>query len=312
MTGEWSAEDYEAAAIALAEEGKFGSAWVQLATALSSDPLHSGRLKLADAWMNEHAEALTTDQEHGKFFGVIALCARLHAQRGQATEALDSLLQVAAFRPDVPYLGWLEQWQHLSLEECDLDEVGPNLSQLVQALGPAEVADPGRRINAHRALNLVRKFLGAHPGHEQLIILEITLLRRLGEESLAVEVAVHQYEIAPSWRTAVTAANACRGVGRLDQALEYYQQATALAPEHVATHLDIGDVYVGKRQYEEALQAYTAALRLEPTNVWAKGASCIARSHLTPTSESQREARAWENHEQIGARLHALFAIKDV
>lgn len=311
MTQQSSAEDYEAAAIALAEDGQFGSAWVQLATALSLDPLHSGRLKLADAWLKEYPEALTSAQEHGDFFGVVALRARLHAHQNQTAEGFALLLQVAAFRPDLPYLEWLNQWQHLPIAECDLDEIGPSLAGFVQALGPAQIENPGRRINAQGALDLVETLLAGHLHHEQLMILKITLLRRLGEKQLALEAATDHFSSAPSWRTAVTAANACRAIGQLDQALGYYRRAIALDPGQVTTYLDVGDTCVERQGYEEAQQAYSEALRLDPLNIWARAAASIARHRVAPTAQSLKEARAWENHETIGKRVRALFASEE-
>jgi tetratricopeptide (TPR) repeat protein len=154
---------------------------------------------------------------------------------------------------------------------------------------------------------LVERLLTAHPGHEQLTVLSVTLLRRLGEEEAALEVAAAQYEAAPSWRIAVTTANAYRGAGRLGEALSYYQRAVQLEPQHASTYLDIGDVRVIQHRYDQAFEAYSAALRLDPAHLWAKAASCMALARWKPTPKAEREAQAWQNHEQLGPRLRALF-----
>jgi tetratricopeptide (TPR) repeat protein len=310
MDGHLTADHYEVAALDLAKKGNYPLAFVQMATALSSNPLDTKRLRIADSWLTSHADALMNLSEHADFFGVIALRARLHAHRRQVSQALALLLQVVAFRPDVPYLAWLGAWQDLAWGECNLDEVGPSLAAFVQALGPSISATPGRRVNAQHASVLVRQLLSAHRGHEQLTVLGITLLRRLDEEEAALKMAVSQFEAVPSWRIAVTAANAYRGAGRLDEALSYYQRAVQLEPQHVTTYLDLGDLHVTQRRYDKALEAYSAALQLEPANLWARAAGCITLARWKPTPESQREARAWENHEQIGQRLRALFELE--
>jgi cytochrome c biogenesis protein CcmG/thiol:disulfide interchange protein DsbE len=55
-------------------------------------------------------------------------------------------------------------------------------------------------------------------------------------------------------------------LGNLDGALEHYLQCVEIDPDDVATQLRIGEVYVRKKDYERAREAWERVLELDPGN----------------------------------------------
>ncbi|MEM7584891.1 MAG: tetratricopeptide repeat protein [Acidobacteriota bacterium] len=71
--------------------------------------------------------------------------------------------------------------------------------------------------------------------------------------------------------TRSAAAHLTRGLhatynGRLDDALEEYRKALALAPEDPVVHQSLGSAYVASKQLEKALEHYREAVRLAPSD----------------------------------------------
>ncbi len=55
--------------------------------------------------------------------------------------------------------------------------------------------------------------------------------------------------------------------GELDKASQAYEQITQSYPRDYRAHLDLGNVYGGRGQYEKAIEAWQQSLRLAPDNV---------------------------------------------
>jgi len=68
--------------------------------------------------------------------------------------------------------------------------------------------------------------------------------------------------------------------GKLDEALQYYNQAGQLNPSNVTTRLNVGTLYQQKKSYDAAIAAYESILILYPDNVNANfyRAQCLAAS----------------------------------
>jgi len=56
------------------------------------------------------------------------------------------------------------------------------------------------------------------------------------------------------------------GIGRFNEALEYFQQAIALNPGFAKVHESLGNACYNLRQYDQALASYTKALELDPSS----------------------------------------------
>lgn len=74
---------------------------------------------------------------------------------------------------------------------------------------------------------------------------------------------------------------------RLEEALEAYDEATALDPENTGAWLGKGTVLDGLGMYDQSLEAYEAALKLDPQlfYAWTKKGDLLAK--LGKTSEAQ-------------------------
>ncbi|HYO72139.1 MAG TPA: hypothetical protein VEU33_39310 [Archangium sp.] len=75
----------------------------------ATDPLNPEFLDTAEALLRsgpENAAGLVPLHGNPEWFAEVALHAWLLARTGNATPALSILLQVAAVKPDVPYLVW--------------------------------------------------------------------------------------------------------------------------------------------------------------------------------------------------------------
>lgn len=68
--------------------------------------------------------------------------------------------------------------------------------------------------------------------------------------------------------------------GKFDEALQHYSKAEYLNPSNVTTRLNVGTLYQAKKDYQNAIQAYDSVLALYPNNADANlyKAQCLAAS----------------------------------
>src|SRR5439155_5693634 len=68
-------------------------------------------------------------------------------------------------------------------------------------------------------------------------------------------------------KLSITAAYYSNVTGELEKAAQTYEEEIASYPRDYRAHLDLGNVYTGEGQYEQASEAYRQSLRLAPDNV---------------------------------------------
>jgi hypothetical protein len=158
--------EYAAAAQDAAERGDLQLALEQVAAALSFDPESAAYRAILALILTKTKNPLPLVAARGSvFFGSIALRALLLAERGEVGRAVPLLLQVAAFRPAIPYLAWTYEWvETRGLRGLRVDDVCLRARALLRAARVAE----------HR--------LGCEPNVRALIV----LLEALREERTAV------------------------------------------------------------------------------------------------------------------------------
>lgn len=117
--------EYAAAAQSAAERGDLPLALEQIAAALSFDPESSAHRAILALILTKTKNPLPLLASQGSvFFGSMALRALLLAERGEVGRAVPLLLQVAAFRPGIPYLAWVHEWiETRGLRGVPVDEV---------------------------------------------------------------------------------------------------------------------------------------------------------------------------------------------
>jgi tetratricopeptide (TPR) repeat protein len=197
----------------------------------------------------------------GAFFGLCAARARVLARLGRTGEALDALLQVAAFRPRVAVLPWALRWV---AHPKGVRRVDPSaLAARVFAFAAAardDSTDEGTRANLEAALALTEKVAGGKDQDLALSIARARLLRALGRtfDALSMLEAVDD-----CWEIALERAALSAEVGDGDGRIEWLSRARDGHPDEASIHLELGDALVDEGQLEPAAESYGRALRLD-------------------------------------------------
>lgn len=135
-------EEADLAADAL-EAADLRTALHHIAGALSADPLRPRFLEIADDLFERLPDPIAaTLPDERPWFGNVALHARALARDGRHTEALHLLLQIAAARPDVPYLTWAIDWLEAPATAIDPEALIPAFGRVLERVPPTE---PGLR-----------------------------------------------------------------------------------------------------------------------------------------------------------------------
>jgi len=111
-------------------------------------------------------------------------------------------------------------------------------------------------------------------------------------------------------KLSITAAYYSNVTGELEKAAQTYEEEIASYPRDYRAHLDLGNVYTGEGQYEQASEAYRQSLRLAPDNVGPYEGlvnSLLALQRFDKGRELIRQAQARKLDDYL---LHsALYAL---
>ena len=287
-----------------------------LAVALSLAPLDGDALALLDEVLGAAGdgalEALAV--EDGTYFGLVALRAYVLAGRGRFDEACGLLFDVATFRPALPYLAWLERWRQRRFvaEPPDAAFAEAFAARVVSYAKAARAEAAGRglaegsRRNLEAALSALTWLAAGDPPRSRVAFATSFALRLLGRAAEASEVAGGWFAREPSWVSAVEAAAACRASGDAEGALRYYGEALSRRPDDVATRLDLGDVLLDERRFEEAARVYGEVLERAPHHPWAEPSFAFAEYGRTREARWREALRAMAEREPTRARASAL------
>jgi tetratricopeptide (TPR) repeat protein len=209
------------------------------------------------------------------FHGTAVLRAALLARAGELTQAAELVLAAVPAAPAAHYLEWLEGWldQPHALQALDPETIERAAGTLCRGeLGP----DLGRRVAA-----LLRLISDAHPSSAPLGFLACVQLRKAGQVQEAVDFGQARAYEWPSYQVFIALGGALRQVGELEAALDAFGGALRHArneQDQVGAGLDIGDLLMELRRYDDAAKAYGRVLEVDPDEAWATASALYLRA----------------------------------
>ncbi|GBD37594.1 TPR repeat-containing protein YrrB [bacterium HR36] len=222
-----------------------------------------GRLTLAEQLYRKLVEFYPN---YAAGYGNLGLVLR---RLGRTDEAVYSFLRALQLDPN-----FVEALNNLALLLRDmgrLQEAVQYLERAVQirpnqAVLHANLAQIYRALNRHEhAVRHFRHALTAQPGHLDICLSLSLSLLALGEEAEAENWARHATILAPgsadSWNTLGTILSS---MGRYREALDCFNQALQMEPQHHLAHLNRGLVFLLERNWERGWEDYEHRVYLRP------------------------------------------------
>jgi len=251
-----------------------------LASALAADLEDERFLRLADALAARaprDLRPLFPERKDGKtYYAAGALEAWIHASRGEATEALALLVQVAIARPEERWLSWAGRW-------LLRDGFAAAVQPLTFAATLARLRERAELRDAPRLLDELGALVGhvaRATGSGELVVVAARLLRLHGQAGRALALGLEVDAATPSYGSALAAAYACRELGRPEEALIWFRRASSRAPAEESCRMDIADTLTAVGRDAEALAVYEDTLRREPRHPWALPSALYLRAAL--------------------------------
>lgn len=285
------------------DQGDLEEAVMRAARALAVDPASGDARAVLEAALDRGDDPLKlVAVEDGASFGVFAVRAFALARLGRLAEGLELLLQVAAFRPETPYLEWSLEWVNAHagvvdrMTDAELAAIVVRLRAFARSVRGNVVDTDPRSRNVDAAIALSRALASMHPMHDEVTLLACILLRHRGRLDDAIALAERSFARTPAWSTAIELAASHRARGDIEEAAAYYEKGSALDPSDVAALLDLGDLLLERRRFDRASGAYRRALEREPGNAWAEASLLFSEacSNVRPQARDElaRLARA--------------------
>ena len=196
----------------------------------------------------------------------VALRALIHAQRGDLDQAFELLLPVVQKQPKTPYLQWALQWldRPEAKNAIKKERFYGFIAYLINQFATLNRDKQSRECTLEPMPTLIAKLRETQPPDADLLVVSVSLLRRLGFVDQALEYANLAYEMEPSFRSATARAVAYESLKKPDEALEAYRDAMKLEPNEVSIRLSMGDLLWEYGRRDEAEELYQDALSLEP------------------------------------------------
>jgi tetratricopeptide (TPR) repeat protein len=289
-------------------KGDLAHAAQHLACALAADPENERFLRLADALAErgpKDLRELFPEREDGStYYGAGALEAWIHAARGEATQALSLLVQVALVRPEERWLSWAGRWLLRDGFAASVKPI-PFAATLSHLRGREELREAPRLVDE---LGALVGHVGRATGSGELVVVGARLLRLHGHAPRALELALDVDAAAPTYGSALAAAYACRELGRNDEALAWLRRASARAPAEESCRIDIADTLLVLGREAEALAAYEDTLTREPHHPWALPSALFLRAALRKDAGAARALRLLAEEEPPNERARERAA----
>lgn len=276
--------------------GNLPEAAVSLATALSTDPTRADWRTLLEQILRSAptpASLQVPANEVTPPFVVESLRAYAEAYLGNVSEGIVRITEVAAACPERPYLVWARDWA--TWDWVQTSDPG-TLSRLVYALRsmvmncpiPCQRADPRYR-NCEAATDILSFIYRILPHENDVLLTSAVALRCVGRFEDAIACAERAFESSPSWLNCMAVAGAYRDAQRPDRAAHHYRVADQLQPGDVTALIELGDMFLDAKRYDDAIGTYSEALQREPEHEWARASSAFARLEKAAAEGETRE-----------------------
>lgn len=304
------------------QAGDFARSIYHLGLALASDPAREESLTLLDQWIatvGEHALDFVplNDKQYfatlqasqflmnrntpthrmevapvveKNYHARVALHASILAAQGKMQAAVDLLLQLVQFKPEIPYMLWLARWQKQPgfAEALNPEQVAAIATSLIQKYPGSYLFSEQDRADLQHYLPLLQATYTtcSHKPTSDTFLSIASMyamaLRKAGAFEEAARVA--RALPATSYQTLVALAMAEEALGNLPASIAAYQQALTLLPDDVAVRNDLGTLFLHQGQLVEALALYEESIRLDAKDPYQMAAAYVAYlKHLQPS-----------------------------
>ncbi|MEZ4294406.1 MAG: hypothetical protein R3B70_05485 [Polyangiaceae bacterium] len=284
--------DYAAAARKALRDKDLRLAAEQVSAALAMAPQHGPHQTLLEEVVAASMRPLKLFElpEAGAFFGICAARARVLARMHKVDEALYTLFQAAAFRPDTPFLPWAREWvnEEKGAGRAAPETVAGGLLAMIDALSDGPLSE-GAHANLIAALFVAERVQAAHAPSSRLSVARSRVLRSLGreEDALALLTAA---EGDAGWDLAVERASIHRDRGETALRIAWLLRAREARPEEASTCAALGDAHLEDGALEEAIAAYERGCELDPSSGWALASAAYCRALSPSEGPPGREA----------------------
>jgi tetratricopeptide (TPR) repeat protein len=265
--------------------GDFRRGIQAIALAVAVDPGRPDWRRTLDRYMDEVArdEAALLPELASPWFLFNPLRAYLAMRRGRLSEELIYLTGVVHSFPERQYLeDWVLPWLDArSMRELGASGLHSLFATLVRRYPEADQLTAPQKQHLRLAVRQLRRAERLLGFDEDLLVLRLMALGKLGRFAAAVREAGAAHDAQPGWHTAVAAANAFRRGGRPLEAVPYLRLAARYDARDVSALLDMGDIYLSAGEWKRATTAYERALRRQPQHPWAVPSLAFCRYRLT-------------------------------
>ena len=250
--------------------------WPEATYALSETyydaPTHEDYLSLVERWLDTAPDPVGLLQPEGGSLSAqkVALLCEVHARQGRPDEAIALLARLLNAVPHARILQRVPRWLSDPQARAEVDSQA--LMGLLAAIGQAFLGDAIEDPDVLASTEQLVPWLEQVVSEREDVALKsyaANLMRKLGHEARALEVARHAHAIEPGHRSAVVVALCQRSLGDLEAAYDAYRMALTYEPDDVSVRLDLGDLLCEQGRVEEGMGWYLDVLRLQPDHGWA-------------------------------------------
>ncbi|WP_394848608.1 tetratricopeptide repeat protein [Pendulispora brunnea] len=234
-------------------------------------------------------------------FALVALRARALARMEDYTQAIESLLQVVAARPDISYVPWAIEWARKHGERVDPRAGAEAVRMLLSRL------DDYAAVLLPSLIEFVEALRTHHREHSALALIHVRLLRQHGEMDAALNVAQYTYTHNRTPEMAAVLAATHRARGERERAIAMLHESLTLDPRFAAAWLDLGDMSLDTGDFSRAANAYESALAIDEDMGWAKASLLYARYQQTGEREYIHELEDYAHAHGENERARVLL-----